>query len=557
MERKEKYDYLILGTGNSALTLGALLAHAGYRVCMLEAHDIPGGYAQSFKWGDFYFCGQVHYIWGCGKGGRIYEFLKHIGLEKEITFELFDPDGYDHMVMPDGKRVKIPYGFENLALSIDAAYPGQGEKVRKFTAVLDRIRHELKRVPDRAITPIDILTQGWQYPTLLRYRTSTLQDVFDECELSKESQAVLIANAGDMMSPPNELTIFAYMGLFCGYNTGAYYPTKHFKHYIDTLANFITSHRGCHIFYEAQVSKIHTSGDRVTKVETVDGRVFSGTNVVSNIDPKRTAEMIGMHKFPRNWQHKLEYKYSPSGIMIYLGLKNADLKKHGFGSYNIWHLEQWDMNKMWEEQAHGDFSNPWIFISTHTLHTKERGTVAPKDCDIMEIATYTEYQWLKDLRDKDFEAYEREKSRLAERMIDIVEQHYFPDIRKHIITKVIGSASTNEDYAWAPQGNAYGMAFTPNQVGPGRFGFNTPWSNFYLCNATAGYAGMHGTTGNGCNLYQQLTGDVFYSGKTAPTDEELIAALPSEYPDRFKDSATALPARIPEREAPSVQGAFK
>jgi choline dehydrogenase-like flavoprotein len=42
------YDYVIIGTGSSALTVGSLLAHKGYKVCLLEAHDIPGGYAQTF-----------------------------------------------------------------------------------------------------------------------------------------------------------------------------------------------------------------------------------------------------------------------------------------------------------------------------------------------------------------------------------------------------------------------------------------------------------------------------------------------------------------------------
>ncbi|MBI3632925.1 MAG: NAD(P)-binding protein [Candidatus Vogelbacteria bacterium] len=70
-----KYDIVIIGTGMAALTFAALEAHSGKKVCMLEAHDVPGGYAHSFKYptkyGEFSFCAQVHYIWGCGPGGLI------------------------------------------------------------------------------------------------------------------------------------------------------------------------------------------------------------------------------------------------------------------------------------------------------------------------------------------------------------------------------------------------------------------------------------------------------------------------------------------------------
>ena len=109
-----EYDYLVIGTGNAALTCASLLSNHGYKVCMLEAHDVPGGYAHTFERNGYYFCAQVHYIWGCGEGGRVYEFLKRLGLEKDITFELFDKSGYDHMIMPDGKRVKVPYGWAQL-----------------------------------------------------------------------------------------------------------------------------------------------------------------------------------------------------------------------------------------------------------------------------------------------------------------------------------------------------------------------------------------------------------------------------------------------------------
>ncbi|MEK9152866.1 MAG: NAD(P)/FAD-dependent oxidoreductase, partial [Patescibacteria group bacterium] len=436
------YDYVIIGTGSTALTAGALLANAGHTVCMLEAHDIPGGYAQSFKMGDYHFCAQVHYTWGCAPGGKIYEFLKRIGLERDITFELYDPEGYDRMVLPDGKTVKIPYGYEKLARNIDRAYPGQYERVKKFTDIISRCRKELAFFPTRKIRWTDYLTQGYKFMTLLRYRDKTLQHVFDECGLSKETQAVLIANAGDMMSPPEELSIFSYVGLFGGYNTGAYYPSKHFRYYVDRLAKSITDREGCDIYYEMPVVNIETRGDAVISVRTKDGKTFSAKKYLCNMDPQSAAAMIGWEKFPASFRPALKYSYSPSGIVVYLGLKDIDLRDHGFGKHNVWHLEQWDMNKMWRDQLGGDFSKPWFFISTPSLHTDEAGTTPPGG-QVMEIATLTDYDSFKKTQDRSYADYVRMKAKLAEQLIDAVEQKYVPGLRKHIAVKVVGTSVTN------------------------------------------------------------------------------------------------------------------
>lgn len=519
------YDYVIVGTGSAALTVGALLAHAGKKVCMLEAHDIPGGYAQSFKMGDYYFCAQVHYTWGCGPGGKIYEFLKKIGLEKDITFELYDPEGYDHMVMPDGKTVNIPYGFDRLVENIEKAYPGQGAPTKKFTDILTRMREELSHFPFGKIRWWQYVTDAYKFRTLIRYKNKTLQQVFDECGLSKEAQAVLIANAGDMMSPPEELSVFAYVGLFGGYNTGAYYPTKHFRYYVDRLAKFVTDHEGCHIYYETPVTKVVTDGDQVTRVETKDGKVFEAKQYICNMDPQLAAEkLFGWDQFPAAYRTPLKYTYSPSGMVVYLGLKDIDLRQYGFGKHNVWHLEQWDMNKTWKEQLAGDFSKPWFFISTPTLHTSEGGTT-PTGGQIMEIATLTDYESFKRAQDRSYAEYAKMKMALADRLLDLVEKHYVPDLRKHIAVKVVGTTVTNEDFVMAPQGNAYGSLMNPAQISTERLRADTPWKNFFWCNASSGYAGMYGTVGTGMALYMQLTGDEFYRSSEAPTDEEFIQAL--------------------------------
>ena len=64
----EDFDDLIIGSGMAGLALGALLASAGRRVAVLEAHDEPGGYAHTFRMKDYRFFAQVHYVFNCGEG---------------------------------------------------------------------------------------------------------------------------------------------------------------------------------------------------------------------------------------------------------------------------------------------------------------------------------------------------------------------------------------------------------------------------------------------------------------------------------------------------------
>nr|WP_221928630.1 FAD/NAD(P)-binding protein [[Scytonema hofmanni] UTEX B 1581] len=43
-----KPDYLIIGSGLSALVFGALMANSGKTVQILEAHEHPGGFGHTF-----------------------------------------------------------------------------------------------------------------------------------------------------------------------------------------------------------------------------------------------------------------------------------------------------------------------------------------------------------------------------------------------------------------------------------------------------------------------------------------------------------------------------
>jgi all-trans-retinol 13,14-reductase len=477
----------------------------------------------TFRYGEFSFCAQIHYIWGCGEGDRVWRFLKKLKLQDDIAFDSLDPDGYDHVILPDRKRVAIPYGYDRLAANIEAAYPGQGAGVRAFTSILDRLTAEVSQLPS-TIRWWQYPAMGWRFLTLLRYQHKTLQQVFDECRVGREAQAVLIANAGNFMCPPKDLSILAYNGLFSGYNRGAYYPRKHFKHLVGRLVEFITSHEGCHVYYEQEVTSIVENGERVESVGTRDGKVFAAPTIICNADPQKTARLIGLEKFPASQQKPLNYEYSQTALTVYLGLEGIDLRDHGFGRHNTWHLEQWDMNETWAQEMHEDWSRPWVFMATPSLHTDEPGTCPPGG-QILELATTANYDTFRDLRDRDPRAYRQKKKEVEDRMIDIVEQQHVPGLRQHIALHVAGSPTTNEDFCWAPRGHAYGQHLTPANMGLGRLKAGTPWKNFHWCNAASGYPGVNGTIGTGMELFMRLTGDRFSNPSDTPDTATLHRQL--------------------------------
>ncbi|MFI5306922.1 MAG: phytoene desaturase family protein, partial [Polyangiales bacterium] len=225
---------------------------------------------------------------------------------------------------------------------------------------------------------------------------------------------------------------------------------------------------------------------------------------ISNIDPAASVALVEGAKWPHKYQHRLDYAYSASTYTMYLGVKNLDLREHGFGSFNVWHYPHDDINRIYSDQLERhDLSNPWLFLATPTLHTDEPG-IAPPGHQILEIATGCDYAHFEALRAKNRSAYTKEKLAVRDRIMEIVEASYVPGLRSHLAMRVAGTPLTNAQYCRSPLGNAYGTALTPEQLQ--RVDFETPIPNLYFVNASAGYPSIGGTVGSGMRLYERLEG---------------------------------------------------
>jgi phytoene dehydrogenase-like protein len=122
------------------------------------------------------------------------------------------------------------------------------------------------------------------------------------------------------------------------------------------------------------------------------------------------------------------------------------------------------------------------------------------------VATSCSYERFAELKKRDPRAYTRRKVAVRDRILELLQDTYIPNLRSNLAMKVAGTPTTNEHYVRAPRGNAYGSALTPENMFP-RVANDTPLENLWMVNASAGYPSIGGTVGAGIRLYERLEGD--------------------------------------------------
>lgn len=503
-------NYLILGSGLSALVFGALMAHAGKTVTLLEAHEHPGGFGHTFEMAKKYrFNAQLHYVWDCGEGHTVNRVLKRLNLDRTVTFERYDPNGFDHMHMP-GYSLTIPSDPQELLQRLSSLFPTDRDRIERFIQTVEKTGEGLKKLSP-PLNPLNLLGHLDQILCVTQSLHSTLQDVFDRHQLPLAAQTLLALQWPDFLIPPNQLSFLAWVILFRGYQAGAFYPTHHFEHVINALVQTIEQNGG-QILLNHTVTEFIRHDRSITGVKALNQHTqelqeFRGDTIICNLDPKKAAQMIGLEHFSPSLRKKLNYDYSPSNFMAYCVVKDLDLRNYGFGPWNTFHTENPDLNQafaaMYDRQ---DYSQPSFAITTPTLLTQAQRD-CPDDCQIIEFLTVANYPYFKQLRDHNRKAYNQKKEDILNIILDIVEKHYIPNLRDHLVFKITGSPTTNERFCGCPEGNSYGSNLTPRNMGPGRLDHRTSLKNFYFCNASSGYPGFAATFWTGALLYQRLSGD--------------------------------------------------
>ena len=138
-----KYAVVIIGSGFGGLTCAHLLAKAGRKVLVLEAHWQPGGCMQSYQRKGHSFDTGLHYVGGLGDGETLHDIFGQLGL-LQLPWHRMDVDCTDQIII-EGQTYCLAQGFDHFVDVLTDRFPQQRASLKKYVETGSCLKTELRR----------------------------------------------------------------------------------------------------------------------------------------------------------------------------------------------------------------------------------------------------------------------------------------------------------------------------------------------------------------------------------------------------------------------------
>lgn len=284
-----QYDAIVIGSGIGGGGVGTLLAHAGWKVLMLERNKLIGGRCISYdRSGCVMDLGWHFYC--LGKVGPLQEILDRVGLPDSIPWNDLNGTSY------------IQIGKEQKKYSKQSMYEAASEDERDnfkglFRAVFTITDEELEKL---WYVPVEQWVQTFTKDKMANTLIESFVSQYFCVPSSEASSAEFIRAFRDVMS--NRAT---------SYPSGGNYSVP--AAYIEAIKKF-----GGVVKTDTPVAKVIVENGAAVGVITEGGEEFRAPVIISNADLKMTvSEFVGEQHFPKAYVEKVKnLTYSCHGVML-------------------------------------------------------------------------------------------------------------------------------------------------------------------------------------------------------------------------------------------------
>ena len=130
----KKYDAVVIGAGNGGLVAAIRLLQGGAKTLLVEKHNIPGGFATSFRRGRFEFEASLHELNDFGtpdNAGDVRVLFDQLGVTDKIEW-LQIPEAYRVISREEKIDATLPFGKQAFIDKMESYVPGSRKSMEKF-----------------------------------------------------------------------------------------------------------------------------------------------------------------------------------------------------------------------------------------------------------------------------------------------------------------------------------------------------------------------------------------------------------------------------------------
>lgn len=491
MASRTDYDYIVVGSGITGLTVSRILSRHGARVLLLEKAATLGGSASRFWLRGVPFDIGFHFTGGFMPDGSgvLDDMLGLLGVRDQIQPIYYSREVCHRIVFPSvGVTYEVPCGVVNLWEKLKRDFPNQRDGLDRF---FQRFMRVVSQTPTLTLAGFD------QTPELLEEDGVSLQQVLDELISDPLVQAILDSFCMCYGTPPRDVPFATHCRICSGLHETSAKVEGGGQALVDALVDVL---RRASVEIRTGVT-IQSCQDvvnrKVGRFVLTDGSEVSAKACVFTIHPRNILELLPREHISKAFRDRvLDFEPSVSFFAVFGKLEgNPTTELQPIVSI----LPDLDINAMMTCRSPEPIAGPMaVFRGTEEVAGNQVET-----CTALEV-TFPQWtrRWADSTTRKRPEEYYQYKRARAESIVQRVEAN-LDDCRGRLRLMDSSSNLTFRDYLHSPDGAAYGIM---QKVGQFNVMGRMPIHNLYAAGQSALLPGIVGVMTSAFLLCRNLLG---------------------------------------------------